>query len=254
MERERSPRQSASRVFLLVAVVVLVLFAVDSALDIEGMSSDVVVDTPEAREAGPQGEASRDLVALLIIPLTLAVVGYAYTSYETRRTQAIERARSEEERISKFLDEMNELIFEHDLRDSLSGTDVRRIARTRILTVLLNMNRDRKRRPLKAVYELDLVSRARPILSLDQADLDRAVLSEAVLPGIDLRGVYLRHADLSGARLSGADLSGAYLKDANLNRANLSRANLRGAEVTREQLDQARSLEGTIMPDGSTHP
>lgn len=144
---------------------------------------------------------------------------------------------------------MNDLIFEHDLRNSRRDSDVRRVARTRTLTVLLNMDSEQKRRPLKAVHELGLVRRVNPILSLDQADLDRAVLSEAVLPGIDLRGVYMRYADLTGADLRDADLRGAHLVS-----ADLSRADLNGATVVQEQLDWAKSLEGTIMPDGSTHP
>jgi uncharacterized protein YjbI with pentapeptide repeats len=148
-----------------------------------------------------------------------------------------------------MVDEMDDLIFDHNLRDSLPGADVRRIARTQTLTVLLNMDSERKRRPLKAVYELDLLNRANSILSLDQADLDRAVLSEAVLLGIDMHGVYLRYADLTGADLRGADLS-----EARLDEADLSMANLSGVVVTQEQLDRTKSLEGTLMPSGSTHP
>jgi hypothetical protein len=144
---------------------------------------------------------------------------------------------------------MNDLIFEHDLRNSQPDSDVRRVARTRTLTVLLNMDSERKRRPLKAMHGLGLVRRINPILSLDQADLDHALLSEAVLPSIDLRGLYMRYADLTGADLRDADLRGAYLAS-----ADLSRANLNGATGAQEQLDRAKSLEGTIMPDGSAHP
>ena len=103
-----------------------------------------------------QGDATdnsepRDWVVLLQIPLTLAAVGYMYTSYETRRAEAVERVSSEEDRIGSFLDEIGKLIFERNLRDSQRGDDVRRVARTRTLTVLLNMSPERKRRPLKAV-------------------------------------------------------------------------------------------------------
>jgi uncharacterized protein YjbI with pentapeptide repeats len=49
--------------------------------------------------------------------------------------------------------------------------------------------------------------------------------------------------------MRGADLSGALLDEADLSRANLS-----GADVTQEQLDRTKSLEGILMPDGSTHP
>jgi uncharacterized protein YjbI with pentapeptide repeats len=44
------------------------------------------------------------------------------------------------------------------------------------------------------------------------------------------------------------------LRGAYLDSAELSRANLNGATVAQEQLDWAKSLEGTVMPDGSTHP
>jgi hypothetical protein len=247
MEQERGSRLTANRA-LLVAVVILILLALASALVGEGTRSETGGATLGQAEAGSQGQSPRDWVVLLLVPLALAGVGYVYTSYETRRTQAVEETRSEEDRISTFLGEMNDLIFEHHLRNSQPDSDVRRVARTRTLTVLLNMDSERKRRPLKAVYELGLVMRNSPILSLDQADLDRADLSEAVLPGIDLRGVYMRGADLTGANLRGADLSLARLHEADLRRANLS-----GATVTQEQLDRAKSLDGTVMPDGSTH-
>jgi uncharacterized protein YjbI with pentapeptide repeats len=80
--------------------------------------------------------------------------------------------------------------------------------------------------------------------NLSDADLANADLSEA-----DLSEANLSRADLSEARLSGAYLSGAYLS-----RADLSDAYLKGARgVTKEQLDQALSLEGAMMPDGSIH-
>jgi len=144
---------------------------------------------------------------------------------------------------------MDKLLIERHLRDSLPDADERKMARTRILTVLLNMDIGRKRRPLKAIYELHLVDRNNPIVSLSQADLDDAELSEAILPGIDLQGVYARRANLRNANLSSAALRSAYLTD-----ADLSGANLRGADITQEQLNQVKSLEGAVLPDGSMHP
>jgi uncharacterized protein YjbI with pentapeptide repeats len=85
--------------------------------------------------------------------------------------------------------------------------------------------------------------------NLSFADLSKADLSFAHLTSADLSLANLSHADLSYANLSGANLSGA-----NLSRANLSGANLSGAEhVTTGQLEQALSLYGAIMPDGSKH-
>jgi uncharacterized protein YjbI with pentapeptide repeats len=71
------------------------------------------------------------------------------------------------------------------------------------------------------------------------------------LDGVNLRGIDLSRADLSKANLSRADLSGATLYRVDLYEADLSGANLRGAAVTVEQLAEARSLDGAILPDGT---
>jgi uncharacterized protein YjbI with pentapeptide repeats len=105
--------------------------------------------------------------------------------------------------------------------------------------------------------------------NLSSADLSKANLSTATLGDADLGGAELQLADLSrtdligadlsgGANLSGANLSeaeliGAVLSDTYLNRADLSKANLSGAFVTAERLQQAKTLEGATMPNGSTH-
>lgn len=71
------------------------------------------------------------------------------------------------------------------------------------------------------------------------ADLSEAVLTIANLRSANLVGAYLVHSDLTGADLRGAHLDGA----------NLSYSN-----VTREQLLQAASLEGAILPFDMTSP
>jgi uncharacterized protein YjbI with pentapeptide repeats len=101
---------------------------------------------------------------------------------------------------------------------------------------------------------------------LYEADMSGAILtrtnmSKAKLSKVGLSKAFLIRTDLSEAILSGADLSkailtGATLSRVRLNRADLSGANLSGANgVTTEQLEQqAASLEGAIMPDGSKYP
>lgn len=88
------------------------------------------------------------------------------------------------------------------------------------------------------------------------ADLTGASLTGACFIGASLTGANLTEAtfvestlsqaDLSGANLSGANLSGVSFKESILNKANFT-----GAKVTLEQLQQAKSLAGTIKPDGS---
>jgi uncharacterized protein YjbI with pentapeptide repeats len=113
--------------------------------------------------------------------------------------------------------------------------------------------------------------------NLNGADLKGANLSLASLYHTNLSGAYLDRAylsgadlfdaNLSGAYLDGADLSGAYLTQADLSGAHLSGTYIRGrtsgniyfappsnAKITKKQLEQAKSLKGATMPDGSKHP
>jgi uncharacterized protein YjbI with pentapeptide repeats len=85
---------------------------------------------------------------------------------------------------------------------------------------------------------------------LPRADLSEADLSEANLSRVSLLRANLRETNLSGANLRRSTLSGAELRGINLSGANLNEA----TGVTNEKLEQhASSLEGAIMPDGSTH-
>jgi hypothetical protein len=104
---------------------------------------------------------------------------------------------------------------------------------------------------------------------LRAADLHRANLHRANLSGTNLSSANLIGANLVGANLIDADLIGVNLIGANLIEANLSGdliganlmdtdlsdADLRGAVgITNEELEQqAFSLEGATMPDGSKH-
>lgn len=120
---------------------------------------------------------------------------------------------------------------------------------------------------------------------LDKADLSQAILRSANLERAELvetnlTGAFLDYANLNGANLSRANLRGAILwgatltgsngwvdesaeyvpererlsRGADLSEADLSGADLKDAIVTLEQLKEAKSLKGTIMPDGLKHP
>ena len=84
---------------------------------------------------------------------------------------------------------------------------------------------------------------------LQKSDLTRA----------DLRACRLSQADLSNARLERAKLSNADLRDADLSGADLTEAILNNATLehttglSNDQLEQAASLEGTVMPNGQPY-
>jgi uncharacterized protein YjbI with pentapeptide repeats len=197
--------------------------------------------------------------------------------------------RAQDEALQAYLDQMSTLLLEKDLSDD----KVQTLMRARTLTVLERLDPSRKTQVMRFLLEADLVQsmdERDPIIALAganlreahlraanlrgadlrEADLDSAILSGAILreanlrwadlsnaylsPDVDLREADLSHtyllfAGLNGADLSAADLSGAHLREADLREADLSDAK----GVTAEQLEQAKSLEGTTMPNGQKY-
>lgn len=103
--------------------------------------------------------------------------------------------------------------------------------------------------------------------NLQGANLRESNMKKAILRSADLANADLRHANLQGADLRGAILGVVIMWDfgqdgdepimadlADFREANLREANLDGAIGKIYQLEEARSLEGAIMPDGSKHP
>jgi uncharacterized protein YjbI with pentapeptide repeats len=94
--------------------------------------------------------------------------------------------------------------------------------------------------------------------NLTKANLRRCRLARADLSNARLEGATLEAVDLYGADLSGAHLTDAYLTNVDLSGADLSGAyltnvDLSGANLTNNQLKQAASLKGAIMPNGQTY-
>jgi uncharacterized protein YjbI with pentapeptide repeats len=94
--------------------------------------------------------------------------------------------------------------------------------------------------------------------NLNGVNLTGATLKDTDLKGVNLSRVNLTHASLSGALLNCNILQGTSycvnLSSANLSGVDLSKANLKGAIVDTALLEkEAKSLKGTIMPDGSIH-
>jgi Pentapeptide repeats (8 copies) len=206
------------------------------------------------------------------------VVGVLYLSRRKLKHQReLEGQRVLLSALPAYLDQMVRLLNDRDrpLRRSERGAEVSNLAKWHTLRVLPRLDGERKARVLQFLYETGLIIKDRSVVdllgadlraadlggaNLRGADLREADLSRADLRGADLRGAHLsgtnlREADLQWADLISADLSGAYVGKTNLSFADLSGANLGNVkELSVWQLEQAYSLEGATMPDGSKHP
>ena len=200
-----------------------------------------------------------DWLQLLIVPVILIAVTFAWSAMQTRSDNKREDRRLDADRatakealedttLQGYLDEMRTLMLEENLRDSKEGDPVRVVAVIETLTTLHRLHGARKGRVVRFLHEADLLRPEVEYLvvgkiSLDGADLTGANLKNARLSKAALSGAYLMGANLTGADLHVAHLWNAHLRDANLERVfaenidlrngHLKDANLSGAILTK---------------------
>ncbi len=283
--RLRSWWQKNKRLIIaLVIIGLLILFALAVYVfgwDWTGLGP--YISPPHSKDSDFQrGKTLWDWMQLLFVPALLTLGALWFTARQNHdREIAVDS--QHEEALQAYIDKMSELLLEKNLRSSKPDDEVRNIATARTLTVLPNLdspsNMPRKRTVIKFLHDARLIAKGERIVDLKGADLSEANLRETNLQKTDLSGADLSKADLSGANLretslrgtklraahlvvaylSGADLretdlSRADLSEAFLSGADLSRADLSGATITLEQVKTAKSLQGTILPDGLIPP
>jgi uncharacterized protein YjbI with pentapeptide repeats len=188
------------------------------------------------------------------IPVVIFIGTQYYSRENNKQQQEIATDRYRQEALTKYFEQMSQLLLDKNLRKEES--EARTIARARTLSTLGELDRDRKKLLIKFLAEAKLVSREKPVISLVNADLSGVDFSRINLVGAFLSGVDLSRADLSGAYLVGvklivadlseADLSGADLVEAKLIIADLSEANLSGVFLHRADLHRA-NLSGANL-------
>jgi hypothetical protein len=258
---------------------------------------------------GVETKSSWDWLELLIVPIVLGGAALWFSTQQNRKAEQERAAREREhdlalasrerendreiatdrvreEALQRYLDNMQELILDRELKLSEKDAELRAVVRARTFAVVRSLDGIRKGQVLRFLHEAELIGGAvieesgeRRVIEaiidlrtadlsfaflhradLNQANLSLANLSDANLSNAnlsladlslaDLSFAVLSFADLLGANLRGADLSLADLSGADLSAAILSNANLSGArEWTNEQLAQAFSLVGATLPD-----
>jgi uncharacterized protein YjbI with pentapeptide repeats len=232
------------------------------------------------REVRGTGKTTWEWMELFLVPLALALITIVFSAYQTRLQQANEAQRAENEALQAYLEQMGQWLIEQDLDQAQQDDNIAKVARARTLTILGGADDPIvKRRVIQFLHETNLISAKEqisdePPISMNGADLRESDLyvarqsstnlsgtdlSNDVLSGVDLsrsdlRDANLRNTNLSQAAMIDTELGNANLRGANLSGADLTGANLEHAKVSQQQLEQVESLQGAIMPDGSTHP
>lgn len=207
-----------------------------------------------------------DWMALLIIPVVLAIGGFLFNKAERKgqndlaeKKENIERGLAEkkenaekeittdrwrETAMQAYLDKITELILEKDLLLSKQNEGVRHLVRARTLTIMPTLNQERQRTLLGFLYEAKLIENNDPIINFTNVDLSGADLGFFLLRGANLKRINLRKANIRGADLSSSNFRMAIFEDAilamtNLKMANLQQVNFIKADFIKAELDGA---------------
>jgi hypothetical protein len=168
---------------------------------------------------GFRGMTVRDwmpIVGALLIPIVIAVGTWVITlqqgNIEDRRAKAereLAEQRAQDDAVQAYLDQMNNLLLEHNLRHSEEDSRVRTLAQARTLTVLGRLDPSDKTAVMQFLVEADLLQR--PLLCGEEGcGIDP--YDPIIRPIIRLSNAELREADLREAGLIEADLSQAVLR------------------------------------------
>lgn len=222
----------------------------------------ILIETIRAKNTGFETKTLWDWMELLIIPLVLAG-GVFYLNWSERQTEReITKDRQQEDALQAYFDRISELLLEKKLRSS-EETEARNVARTRTISILRVLDKERKDIVIQFLREANLITDENSILNganmdrmnLQGLDLYRVYMQDARLYDAYLQGASLMQANLKGTRLPSANLKNLYVGEANLQGTSFVSANLKKAFMGDANLQSASlknaELQGAWLQDAN---
>ncbi len=213
------------------------------------------------------------LLAAVALPVVLFLAVQGFSAQQSQASQQIAADQQRETTLKTYLDDISDLLLNHNLRKSKPMDEVSQVARERTLTALRRLDANRNNIVLRFLQDAHLIGVKDAVINLSTADLSNDDLGSVNLSNTDLSYAYLISADmsradlfeanLSGALLVNAELDKAYLRGANLRGAHLYNANLRGADLSADlrdadlikndhpRADQSAAIEVQVRADQS---
>src|SRR5437667_1655947 len=134
----------------------------------------------------PPRKTRWDWLQLLIIPLLLVLLGFAFTGAQYLASLQIANYQQQETILRTYLDDMSNLLLTQHLSASKPGEPVREVARERTLAALRRLDAKHNKIVLQFLQDAHLIGIQDAVIDLSNADLSGIDLSSAKLNGIDL--------------------------------------------------------------------
>lgn len=193
-----------------------------------------------------------DFLQLLIVPAVLSIAALSFQQVAKENEQRLADDRARQEILSKYLDQMSELLMNKGLRKAKPDAEVFILAQARTATALRGLDTERQNLLIDFLRSSNLLvpEKSAGILqkiyltkaNLSDVNLDKANLSQANLYDAKLVGATLSQANLAYANLSGTNLSGSVLAGSDLKYSSLATANLSGSILSRGNFSHANLM------------
>lgn len=219
------------------------------------------------QHTGFKGKTLWDFLQLLVVPLTLALVGFGLQDFAKQREQQIADDKAKQDTLVEYLDQMADSLNAGLLKEK-PGSEKFIIAQARTVTALQSLDRKRQHLIIQFLRASGLSKTSDQTTAEKLADQDRVLLyqaqmEKATLINSDLSGAVFIQANLKGANfncdlreneseilcsdLSSADFRGASLRNANLRNTDLNNANLRNTGLSNTDLRNANLFNADLF-------
>lgn len=201
-----------------------------------------------------------DWLDLLIIPLSIAIIGWIYKENEKLRDSKKEFENKQNETLDSYFRVISDLIIKSHLLDNKLNSESKIIARTRTIVAIENLNSERKGQVLQFLHESNLINN---VIELLGANFKSSEVSGIVLRNTTIKGVYfcdskfiksyLDNSDLTSCDFTNTDFSDSSMQNTNLSytklincklvNIDLTTVNFEGVDLTNADLSNSKILK-----------
>jgi hypothetical protein len=190
-----------------------------------------------------------DWLDLIIIPGSIGLFAWVFTSYEKDKSKRIENEKFKDVTLDSFMKVMAELIINNDLPGSPNQKSLA-IAKTRMNIALDHLDGTRKGQVLQFLYQSNLIDK-HPNLKLQGANFNDTIIDNIVLIDAEIRGAYFENASLLDTNLNGSILNSCNFKNADFSNSKMNHTDLAYTDLTNAKLRNVDltsiEFEGAIL-------
>ncbi|MCA9919612.1 MAG: pentapeptide repeat-containing protein [Anaerolineales bacterium] len=179
-----------------------------------------------------RGKTLYDWLELLIIPTALGIIVWFLNKQDNANDRILTKDNQRQAILDDYLNTMATYVLENQLCLSEKGSEIRNIARVRTISVLRELDGERKGQVLNFLSGANLIKKPDPVINLHGADFSHTKFDDTFEYGPYNEtgiGIDLSNSQLQSCNFYKASLTGANFDNSELAHSNFSESCLRFA-------------------------